>query len=288
MHVRLLRRRSLKSSVVALVALIVLMVGGTTALAATADIEGVWSFKGGAIAIQSLSDGTFQGTVVTPTTFVECPHPAGEVLWTNLRRQSDGSYWGFHQWFKGPKCEVVPELGLTAWRVLVNGAGARFVRVCFSDPGSKSQPTIAPDGSSAGATFAGFPHGCTDSALISPLPTVSSNEGSGNGPGQITFHNTVVLPNAKACVSQTSLKIKLHHPKYDPLKEVVVRIKGKKVADVKGVKRLKKGVTLKKLPSGTYKISVLAITVLNQRLFGSRTYHSCTKSSGIIKLHGGK
>jgi hypothetical protein len=47
-------------------------------------------------------------------------------------------------------------------------------------------------------------------------------------------------------------------------------------------------VTLKKLPSGTYKISVLAITVLNQCLSGSRTYHSCTKSSGAIKLHGGK
>jgi hypothetical protein len=46
-------------------------------------------------------------------------------------------------------------------------------------------------------------------------------------------------------------------------------------------------VTLKKLPSGTYKISVLAITVLNQRLYGSRTYHSCTKSSGVIKLDFG-
>ena len=112
---------------------------------------------------------------------------------------------------------MVSQLGLTAWRVLVNGAGARFVRVCFSDPGSKSQPTIAPDGSSAAATFAGFSHGCTDSALIAPLPIVSSNEGSGNGPGQITFSNAVVLPNAKACVRQRSLKITLHHPKYDPL-----------------------------------------------------------------------
>ena len=71
-------------------------------------------------------------------------------------------------------------------------------------------------------------------------------------------------------------------------REVLVKIKGKKVADVKGVKRIKKGITLKKLPSGAYKISVLAITVLNQRLSGSKTYHSCTKSSGAIKLHGGK
>jgi hypothetical protein len=53
-------------------------------------------------------------------------------------------------------------------------------------------------------------------------------------------------------------------------------------------KAVKKGITLRHLPSGTYKIGVLAITVLNQRLSGSRTYHSCTKSSGVIKLHGGK
>jgi hypothetical protein len=46
---------------------------------------------------------------------------------------------------------------------------------------------------------------------------------------------------------------------------------GKNVADVKGVKRLKKGITLKKLPNGTYKISVVATTVLDQHLAGSQT-----------------
>ena len=42
---------------------------------------------------------------------------------------------------------------------------------------------------------------------------------------------------------QTSLKITLRDPKYDPLKEVVVKISGRKVADVKGTKRLEKSVT---------------------------------------------
>ena len=65
----------------------------------------------------------------------------------------------------------------------------------------------------------------------------------------------------------------------------MVRIRGKKVADVRGSKLLKKGILLKKLPEGTYKVSVLAITVLNQRLSGSRTYHSCTMGSGKIKAH---
>jgi hypothetical protein len=75
----------------------------------------------------------------------------------------------------------------------------------------------------------------------------------------------VVLPKATAaCISQTSLKIKLRDPKYDPLKEVLVKINGKKVALVKGVKSLKKSVTLKKLPSVIYKIGVVATTVISQ------------------------
>jgi len=39
---------------------------------------------------------------------------------------------------------------------------------------------------------------------------------------------------------------------------------------------------------GTYKISVVATTVLKQHLTGSQTYKSCTKGSGKIKLKGGK
>jgi len=37
--------------------------------------------------------------------------------------------------------------------------------------------------------------------------------------------------------------------------------------------------------SGIYKISVVATTVLNQRPSGSKTYKSCTKGSGKIKLN---
>jgi hypothetical protein len=70
---------------------------------------------------------------------------------------------------------------------------------------------------------------------------------------------------------QASLKIKLNDPKYDPPKQVLVKINGKQVALVKGIKRLQKSITLKKLPSGTYKISVVATTVLKQHLSGSQT-----------------
>jgi hypothetical protein len=74
-----------------------------------------------------------------------------------------------------------------------------------------------------------------------------------------------------------------------PLKEVVVKIGSKKVADVKGIKAIKKGLTLKKLPaSGSYKISVTATTLLKKKLTGSQSYKACTKGSGKIGLKGGK
>jgi hypothetical protein len=238
-------------------------------------IEGVWSFGGGAVAIKGLSDGTLQGTVVNPTKFATCDHPAGQVMWTGMNLQADGSFWGLHQWFHGgEKCEVNPVLGLTAWRVLVDSAGARRLVVCFSTPGDNSQPTIAPNGSTANATF-----GCTESSPIAPLP--KSND-------KAEFVKVVEIPGATACRARRSLKIKLHNPKYDPLKEVLVRVKGKKVADVKGTERLKKGIRIKNLPEGTFKMSVLAITVLNRRLKGSRTYNACVQGPGKIKIPGAK
>ena len=89
--------------------------------------------------------------------------------------------------------------------------------------------------------------------------------------------------------AQSSLKIALKDPKNDPLIEVLVKIGSKKLADVKGIKKIKKGIVLKKLPaSGSYKISVTATTILKQKLTGSQTYTACTKGSGKIKLKGKK
>lgn len=284
MDTRLLTHRALKSSLLALA--LCLTLGASVATAATNPIEGTWSFGGGAVDVHAGSSGGFEGVVVAPTTFAKCIHPEGQVMWTEMRAQADGSFWGKHQWY-GNNCELDPHLGLTAWRVLQAANGDRTLKVCFSLPESESQPTIDASGKEANDTY-----GCSESAPLGPLPVTEgsggSSGGSGSGSGQITFANTVVLPNAKACVSQSSLKLKLRNPKYDPLKEVVVRINGKQVADVRGVKRLKKGIVLGKLPSGTYKVSVLATTVLNQHLSGSSTYHSCTKGSGQINLHGSK
>jgi hypothetical protein len=288
MNIRLFAHRALTSSSIAILA--VLAFSGTAF--ATNPIEGVWSFEHGAVDIQPLPNGTFQGTVVQETTFARCPHTVGEVMWTQMREQSDGSFWGFHQWFEGAQCTPIAKLGQTAWRVLHTDTGTPFLRVCFTDPSVNSQPTIAPDG-----TYAGDSYGCVDSVFIESQPETEGSAGSGNtggggkagsGVSAITFSKTVVLPSSTACISQTSLKIALKDPKYDPLSEVVVKLNGKQVALVKGVKRLKKGITLKKLPTGTYKISVVATTVLKQQLTGSQTYKSCTKGSGKITLKKSK
>jgi hypothetical protein len=280
MNIRPLARRALTSSPIALLA--VLAFSGSAGATVTSQIEGVWSFSGGAVVIGPGPSGTLQGTVVSPTTFASCVHPTEQVMWTDMQEQSDGSFWGLHFWYQseGSICKEDAVRGHTAWRVLTNAAGERILKVCFNTPSSGSQPTIAASGKEANVTF-----GCTESKPLAPPPTVEGEgTGKGNGPGTITFSKTVVLPPPTGCVSQTSLKISLKNPKFDPLKEVVVKIGRKTVADVKGVKRLKKSVTLKKLPTGAYKISVVATTVLNQRLTGSQTYKSCTKGSGKIKL----
>jgi hypothetical protein len=284
---KLPRSRRPRSLLLAIVAAVALTVGVAPALAAS-DIEGVWSFGGGQIAIQPLSNGTFAGTVVAETKFAECSHPVGQQIWAGMTLQTDGSYWGLHQWYFESTCALNPELGRTAWRVLQATDGSHYLRVCFSSPGT-SQPTIAPNGAPAGPSeYAAYhvTYGCDNSALIAPLPS-----SGGSSSGESGLSKAVVLPTTNACVKLNSLKIKLRDPKYDPLKEVIVRIKGKKIAVVRGTKKLKKGISLTGLPSGAYTLKVVARTVLGHTLQGSRTYHSCSKqssSSGSIKLHSRK
>lgn len=262
-------RRSL--ALPAVLAILAFAASGASA-SGSADIEGVWSFNGGAVGIQGLSDGSFQGTVVSPTVFATCEHPVGQVMWTGMRARPDGSYWGLHQWFHGTRCEVNPDLGRTAWRVLPIAGGSRVLIVCFSKPGDESQPTIAADGSVADATY-----GCTQS---SPLAALPNSEGSSE---KVSFDSLVVVPSASSC--RSSLKLKLRNPKYDPLKEVLVRVNGEKVATVHGSANLHRKIVLSDLPEGKYKVRVVAITVLGQRFTRSRYYSGCKSSLGTVGAH---
>jgi hypothetical protein len=233
---------------------------GAGAAQAGSPIEGVWSFNGGRIAIQPLGAGTFVGTVVAQTAFAQCPHPVGEQMWTHLRAQPDGSYWGLHQWYFEGTCVANPQLGLTAWRVIGATGGSRFLRVCFSSPGS-AQPTIAADGSSAHVTY-----GCVDSALIAPLP---------GSAGALAFSRAVKLPSAKRCLSRRAFKIHLRDPADDPLKRVTITFGRQRLAIERLRNRIAAAVNLRGLPKGSFTVKIRAVTVLGHVLSGSRTYHTC-------------
>jgi hypothetical protein len=262
--------RRLAALPVALVAL-AFAASGANAASGT-EIEGVWSFNGGAVGIQSISDGSLQGTVVSPTTLATCEHPVGQIMWTAMKVRPDGSYWGLHQWFHGKDCEVNPLLGRTAWRATTSADGSRVLIVCFSKPGDESQPTIAADGTTANASY-----GCLQSSPLAPLP--GSTE-------KISFGDVVTISSVNSC--RTSLKLTLRNPKYDPLKEVAIRVNGKKIATVRGSVNLHKAIVLQDLPEGKYKVRVVAITVLDRRFSRVRSYRGCKSSSAKVGPRGSR
>jgi hypothetical protein len=254
------------SMLVALSGLLTLGAGATIAKASS-GIEGVWSFNGGAVDVIKQPNGTFSGFVTKPIKFAKCEHPLEEQMWIEMRAQPDGSYWGEHHWYF-ENCEPNPTYGPTVWRVLQNPSGGSFLRVCFSSPGSNLQPTIAPDGTSANVNHPP----CIDSQLIAPL-----SNGAKEKP--------LTLPSGKVCVRQHTLKISLTNPKYDPLKQVVVWVNGKKVLTVHGAPKLKHSIRLTHLPNGGYTVKVVATTLLDHRLTGSRKYKSCKGGAKHITLH---
>jgi hypothetical protein len=263
------RRRT--SLLLATAATILLLTVGVATAAATSSIEGIWSFTGGQIAIESNGNGTFKGTVVQPTRFATCTHEVGQEIWQDITPQPDGSYWGLHQWFKSDEstgaCVVNPVPGPTAWRVLEEPDGAHKLLVCLSYPGSK-QPTIPPGTSGVGATF-----GCRESLMTAPL----ANSAVGS------FKEVVSLPSAKKCVSARKFAIHIHDPKYDPFETVVVRLRGHKLKVEHRGSTYTATVSLEGLPPGAFTLKVEAVTFRGHHLSGSRTYHTCVKKSKKAK-----
>jgi hypothetical protein len=241
----------------------------TSVVRAAPAVEGVWSFNGGRIAVQSAQPGIFSGTVVAPTTFSLCTHPVGEDIWTKMVQQPDGSYWGLHQWFfESSECIRNPALGQTAWRVLQNAQG-RYLRACFSEPGSTLQPTISAAGVVADATF-----GCVDSSLVSTVPDVSAAR----------LAHYISFPRSKSCLSRQALRIRIHDPTNDPIETIVVTLSGGGVSRKARVRREKAGavaiVNLGGFPASTVTVKVQLTTILGQHLSGKRRYRRCAGAKG--------
>lgn len=256
------RLRHPRSLPIAIAVTLLLTIGAASAGAAS-SIEGIWSFNGGQIGVQRMSNGTYSGTVVAETKFAECAHPVGQEIWTGMIERPDGSYWGSHQWYFGPPaCNENPERGPTAWRVLQAADGSDYLRVCFSHPGTP-QPTIAADGSDSGATY-----GCTNSALTAPLPGAP-------GSGVAGSKEILTLPSAKKCLSARRFEIHLADPKYDPLKTVTVTFRGHKIATSRKGKFIVATINLRGLPKGAFTLKISATTILGHHLSANRAYHTC-------------
>ena len=258
-----LRQRAFAAPLVALIVLAIV----PAAAPAQADIEAVWSFSGGQVAVQATGDGGFTGTVIRRTTLANCPHQVGEQMWLGLRAQPDGSYWGAHQYLRDADCSPVPQRGNTAHRVLSRPDGTRFLRVCFSPPETPEvQPSIAPDGSSTNAT-----DGCLDSDLVSALTA-----------GQPKVDQIATLPKQgrRRCLSRRSFKIRLKEPRGDALRSAEVFLDGKRIQVRRG-ERLTAPINLRGLPKGRYTVKIVAKTVLGRTIQGKRRYRTCaTKRRG--------
>ncbi len=255
------RPRQRRAKLLAMIATALLMAAGAASASAASSIEGIWAFGGGEIAIRPGPHATFVGTVVAETKFAECVHPVGQEIWKEMRLQSDGSYWGLHQWYFEKTCVINEDLGPTAWRVMEEPNGSRYLRVCLSEPGGP-QPTIAINGADADATY-----GCLSSTLVAPLPKV----------GVSGFLQSLLHPGAKKCVSARRFIIHLAEPTDDPFKTLRITLRGRKLATVRRGSYLVATVNLKGLPLGAFTIKISARTVLGLHLSGSRTYHTCAK-----------
>lgn len=243
----------LRSAIVAVV-----LAFGAPAVASAADVEGVWSFNGGQIAVKAQPDGTFAGWVIRETRFDQCPHQIGENVWAGMTAQPDGSYWGKHQWFDSATCAPI-QRGNTAYRILIGMNQARFMRVCFSPPENpESQPQIAADGSSTDVLRA-----CVDSDLISTLPTAKPSIGTVSS-----------LPTAKRSCRSSSLRLRLRQPPGDALKSVLISLNGRRAKSLNATNAIG-AQTLTHVPRRRVRVRVSAKTVLGQTITGQRTYRSC-------------
>lgn len=250
--------------------LLLLLVGALASNASAAVaaplIERVWSFNGGEIAIQAQGQ-KFVGTVVAPTKFAQCSHPVGEQIWTNISLQPDGSYWGLHHWFfETAECIHNPTLGASAWRVMETSNEGHYLLVCFSTPGT-AQPTIAPSGATTNVSY-----GCVKSAEIAPVPIQAAPISRSAAQ---SFTRAVTLPNNARCFSRRIFQIHLRDPRYDPLRQVVVTIGGRRVAVVRRGKVFAATIDLRGLPHGAFTVKIVATTVLGHHLYGRRSYHTC-------------
>ena len=104
---------------------------------AAEPIEGAWLFEGGEVLVEPAAAlGSFTGTVVRPTKFIDCAHPKGERMWT-LAGEGE-AYAGSHEWFTRTDCSTQAP-GEATW--LVRESEDRYLLVLCTAPPGAGAPT---------------------------------------------------------------------------------------------------------------------------------------------------
>jgi hypothetical protein len=240
-----------------------LVVGGATmaAIAAGAGpapaaepIEGSWLFDSGEVLVQATGPGTYTGTVVKPTQFATCPHPAGQQMW-----QINGSamsYAGTHVWY-GQDCTEKPG-GQSTWTITSTDPANFTLRFCTVDVGG-GPPTFDAAGNPLPGTI------CNSlKRLLPPGP-------------KPTFNSVVSLPKeTRKCRSRRDFRIRLREPKADPLVRATVHVNDLQVRVLAGA-RLTAPVNLRGLPRGRYTVKIVATTASGRVIRGTRKYRTCAR-----------
>jgi len=232
-------------------ALIALGAGASSAQAAE-PIEGSWLFQNGEVLVEATGPGTYQGTVVKPTRFAVCPHPAGERMWQISG--SGTSYTGTHIWYR-PDCSLDPG-GQSTWTITSTDPANFTLRFCSIAPG-RGVPVFDAAGNPISGTT------CNDlTRTLPPQP-------------KPTFERVVSLPKqSRKCRSRRNFRIRLREPKADPLVRATVHVNGKRVKVLSG-KRLTAPVDLRGLPKGRYTVRISATTASGKEIKGTRRYRTC-------------
>jgi hypothetical protein len=219
---------------------------------AAEPIEGSWLFENGEVLVEATGAGALKGTVVKPTRFTACTHPAGEVMWQI--RGTGASYTGTHTWYH-IDCSEDPG-GLSTWAITSTDPANFRLRFCTSTPGA-GPPTFDASGNPTSRTR------CHDlRRILPPQPTP-------------TFSSVVSLPKTTGkCRSRRTFRIRLREPKADPLVRATVHLNGRRVKVLVGA-RLTAPVDLRRLPKGRYTVKIAARTASGRLIKGNRRYRTC-------------
>jgi len=221
---------------------------------AVEPIEGSWLFDNGEVLVQATGPGTFTGTVVKPTQFASCPHPAGQQMWQISG--SGASYTGTHVWY-GADCTEKPG-GESTWTITSTDPANFTLRFCTVDVGG-GPPMFDAAGNPLAGTI------CNDlKRLLPPAP-------------KPTFATVVSLPKeTRKCRSRRDFRIRLREPKADPLVRATVQVNGRQVRVLSGA-RLTAPVNLRGLPKGRYTVKIVATTASGRVIQGTRRYRTCAR-----------